>query len=161
MEELKKSGHEDDTLVIYSSDNGIPFPNGRTNLYDSGMAEPLFISSPFNKNRRNQVTHSLTSLLDVTPTILDWFGVKQPKNSENDVHPILTGKSLLPLLDKEPENLSQEAVYASQSLHEVTMYYPMRVVRTHRFKLIHNMNSNAPFPIDQDFYLSPTFQVYK
>lgn len=55
--------------------------------------------------------------------------------------------------------MSEEAIFASHNLHEVTMYYPMRAVRTHRYKLIHNMNYMMPFPIDQDFYLSPTFQV--
>ena len=39
------------------------------------------------------------------------------------------------------------------------MPYPMRYVRSRRYKLIHNLNFWAPFPIDQDFYLSPTFQV--
>lgn len=33
----------------------------------------------------------------------------------------------------------------------------MRAIRTRRFKLIHNLNWKMPFPIDQDFYLSPTF----
>ena len=50
-------------------------------------------------------------------------------------------------------------VYGSQSFHEVTMTYPMRFVSTNRFKLIHNINYQLPFPIDQDFYLSSTFQV--
>lgn len=99
LDELKKSGHEKDTLVIYSSDNGIPFPNGRTNLYDSGMAEPMFISSPIHTERRNQVTHSLTSLLDITPTVLDWFDIKI-ENENNNVYSHLTGRSLLPLLEK-------------------------------------------------------------
>ena len=51
------------------------------------------------------------------------------------------------------------AVFASQTHHEITMYYPMRAVRTKRWKLIHNLNFKMPFPIDQDFYISPTFQV--
>ena len=46
----------------------------------------------------------------------------------------------------------------SQTHHEVTMYYPMRAIRTKRYKLIHNINYKMPFPIDQDFYVSPTFQ---
>lgn len=33
----------------------------------------------------------------------------------------------------------------------------MRVIRTRRYKLIHNLNYKMPFPIDQDFYISPTF----
>ncbi|CAH0564258.1 unnamed protein product [Brassicogethes aeneus] len=149
IEELKKAGHLDDTLIMYTSDNGIPFPNGRTNLYDSGIAEPMFISSPEHKERRNELTNSLASLLDVVPTLLEWFGIK------ND-H--LTGRSLLPLLVQEPLNKTNEAIFASHSLHEVTMYYPMRMIRTQRHKLIHNLNFYSPFPIDQDFYVSPTFQ---
>uniref|UniRef100_A0A1Y1LQD7 Sulfatase N-terminal domain-containing protein n=3 Tax=Photinus pyralis TaxID=7054 RepID=A0A1Y1LQD7_PHOPY len=157
LEELKNAGHLDDTLIIYSSDNGVPFPNGRTNVYDSGLAEPMFISSPVHTDRHNQVTYSLASLLDIAPTLLDWFGVSYEESS-NELKPALTGKSLLPLLTKEPTNVTDEAVYASHTLHEATMYYPMRAVRTHRYKLIHNLNYYAPFPIDQDFYLSLTFQ---
>ena len=36
IKQLTEYGVINDTLVIYSSDNGIPFPSGRTNLYDSG-----------------------------------------------------------------------------------------------------------------------------
>ena len=59
----------------------------------------------------------------------------------------------------EPVENNKTAVYASQTHHEVTMYYPMRAIRTKRFKLIHNLNYMMPFPIDQDFFISPTFQV--
>lgn len=38
------------------------------------------------------------------------------------------------------------------------MYYPMRSIRTQDFHLIHNLNFLMPFPIDQDFFISPTFQ---
>lgn len=37
LEELNNADFKDNTLVIYTSDNGIPFPNGRTNLYDPGL----------------------------------------------------------------------------------------------------------------------------
>merc|ERR1711963_337340 len=76
------------------SDNGIPFPSGRTNLYDSGIKEPLIIVTP-NKNqvtkRTPKTVDSLVSLLDIMPTVLDWHGVSIPAN--------LTGKSLLPYTD--------------------------------------------------------------
>lgn len=38
LQELKAAEFENNTLIIYSSDNGIPFPSGRTNLYDPGNA---------------------------------------------------------------------------------------------------------------------------
>ena len=36
LRELDLAGLTDDTLVLYTADNGIPFPNGRTNLYEGG-----------------------------------------------------------------------------------------------------------------------------
>lgn len=55
LQELEKAGHLNDTLVIFTSDNGIPFPSGRTNLYDPGMAEPMLVSSPEHTARNGQV----------------------------------------------------------------------------------------------------------
>ncbi|XP_076242988.1 N-sulfoglucosamine sulfohydrolase [Calliopsis andreniformis] len=161
LKEVEDAGFKDNTLVIYTSDNGIPFPNGRTNLYDPGLAEPMMIRSPVPNHRRNSVTYSLTSLLDIVPTLLDWFNIPYMNQSSADINevapPPLTGKSLLPLLVEElPEN--NTAIFASQTHHEITMYYPMRAIRTKRYKLIHNINYKMPFPIDQDFYVSPTFQ---
>lgn len=52
LEELKYFGYLNNTIIIYSSDNGPPFPSGRTNLYDPGIVEPLLISKPLqNKSR--------------------------------------------------------------------------------------------------------------
>lgn len=61
------------------------------------MAEPMIISSPYDTDRHNEATYSMTSLLDVTPTLLDWFGLSQDKKVEKYIG-TLTGKSLLPLL---------------------------------------------------------------
>ncbi|XP_055541612.1 N-sulphoglucosamine sulphohydrolase [Wyeomyia smithii] len=162
LQELKNAGFDNETLVIYTSDNGPPLPAARTNLYDPGMAEPMFIRSPDPKSRKNQVTYSMTSHLDLVPTFLDWFNISYPQGAPEtnliDKSIKLTGKSLLPLLYAEPPADPDQAVYASQSFHEITMAYPMRAVRTKRFKLIHNLNYQLPFPIDQDFYVSPTFQ---
>uniref|UniRef100_A0A8C9YKP6 N-sulfoglucosamine sulfohydrolase (sulfamidase) n=1 Tax=Sander lucioperca TaxID=283035 RepID=A0A8C9YKP6_SANLU len=159
LQELRDAGYENDTLVIYSSDNGIPFPNGRTNLYRSGTAEPMLVSSPEHRERWGDTSQAYVSLLDITPTILEWFSVPYPSYSlpggpATLVH--LTGRSLLPALVTEPS--SWHTVYASQSLHEVTMYYPTRSVHQGAYHLLHNLHYRMPFPIDQDLYVSPTFQ---
>ncbi|XP_013794846.1 N-sulphoglucosamine sulphohydrolase-like isoform X1 [Limulus polyphemus] len=162
LKELTDAGLRDNTLVIYSSDNGIPFPSGRTNLYDPGMSEPMLVSNPEHREQWNQVSDDLVSLLDITPTVLDWFDIRYPHYKLFNAPVHLTGKSLLPLTEKLVKSDDvldfSTALFASQSLHEVTMYYPMRVVRTKKYKLIHNLNFKMPFPIDQDFYISPTFQ---
>lgn len=162
LEALRHRNLLESTLIIYSSDNGIPFPSGRTNLYDPGMREPLIISHPSYSWRWGQrSTKAVVSLLDITPTILAYFDIKIPEYrifSKTQKPVRLTGKSLLPLLQSERNRKSFKQVFCSHSLHEITMYYPMRMLRTFRYKLIHNMNFEAPFPIDQDFYISETFQ---
>ena len=89
-----------DTLIIYTSDNGIPFPNGRTNVYDSGVREPFVVASPIHAKSAGATSDVLVSLLDVTPTILDWFNVSYPTYDmfENNGKVKIHGKSLLPLL---------------------------------------------------------------
>lgn len=159
LQELRDAGYENDTLVIYSSDNGIPFPNGRTNLYRSGTAEPMIVSSPEHRKRWGETSQAYVTLLDITPTILDWFSIPYPSYSlpgspSDPVH--LTGRSLLSVLSAEPRHW--QTVYASQSLHEVTMYYPTRSVHQGVYHLLHNLHYRMPFPVDQDLYVSPTFQ---
>jgi N-sulfoglucosamine sulfohydrolase len=154
LKELESAGRAGDTLVVYTSDNGPPFPSGRTNFYEPGMNVPLLVSSP-DKRRWHDVTNAMASHLDLLPTFLEWFGIPQV-GVDNEVA-TLTGKSLLPLLDREPSD-DATAVFGSHNFHEVTMAYPMRVVRDKRYKLIHNLAYESKFPIDQDFYVSWTFQ---
>jgi len=87
---------------------------------------------------------------------LDWFSIPYPSYSIFGTKRVqLTGKSLLPALESEQP---WATAFSSQSHHEVTMYYPMRAIQHQQFRLIHNLNYKMPFPIDQDFYVSPTFQ---
>uniref|UniRef100_A0A3B3YNY5 Sulfatase N-terminal domain-containing protein n=1 Tax=Poecilia mexicana TaxID=48701 RepID=A0A3B3YNY5_9TELE len=159
LQELREAGYDNDTLIIYSSDNGIPFPNGRTNLYRSGTAEPMLVSSPEHRERWGNTSQAFVSLLDITPTVLDWFSIPYPSYilpESPSLQVLLTGRSLLPALTSDPS--SWNTVYSSQSLHEVTMYYPIRSVHQGAYHLLHNMHYRMPFPIDQDLYVSPTFQ---
>ncbi|XP_046382040.2 N-sulphoglucosamine sulphohydrolase-like [Haliotis rufescens] len=153
---LEAAGHMDDTLILFSSDNGIPFPGAKTNLYDPGMGEPMMISSPLHRGSWGKVTESMGSLMDFTPTILDWFNVSYPQYKIFTDVVELTGKSLLPVLSN-PSNLTNDHVFSSHTLHGVHQHYPMRVLRTSKYKLIHNIFPNTPYPIATDIYFSPTF----
>ena len=158
LDALKQFGYDDNTLIIYTSDNGIPFPNAKTNLYDPGMGEPMFVSSPLARQRWGQKSEALVSHLDIVPTILDWFGLTYPKYNIYGPNPVtLTGTSLLPVLEKEPTT-GFDTVFASHNLHEPTMYYPMRVIRNKQMKLIHNLNYGMPKEVALDVFLSPSFQ---
>lgn len=100
----------------------------------------------------------MTSLLDIMPTILDWFSISQ---NDNSIYPVdhntsLPGKSLLPVTAN-PGATGYDVVFASHNFHEVTMSYPMRSIRNRQYKLIHNMFFPIPYPIAEDIFTSPTF----
>ncbi|MBI4581877.1 MAG: sulfatase, partial [Planctomycetes bacterium] len=123
---IEETGHKNDTLVIYLSDNGIPFPGAKTTLYEPGIHLPLLISSPA-QAQRGSVCNAMVSWIDIAPTILEWAGVQPTK--------AMTGRSVLPILDQQ-DPAGWDTVFASHTFHEVTMYYPVRMVRTRRYKYL-------------------------
>lgn len=150
LDALDKSGKANDTLVIYLSDNGMPFPGAKTNLYEPGIHLPLIVRVP-NQSPGGVVNKALVSWIDITPTILEWTGAAAPQYK-------LPGKSLLPLL-KETDAPDRNAVFASHTVHEIWMYYPMRAVRTRQHKLIWNLAYQLEYPIAGDINNSPSWKV--
>lgn len=64
---LKESGELSNTLIIITSDNGMPFPRAKASLYDSGTNMP-FIVMWADKINPGQVSQELVSLTDIAPT---------------------------------------------------------------------------------------------
>ena len=87
--------------------------------------------------------------VDLAPTILEFAGAARDG--------VLHGRSFLAAVDgQNPPGFDE--MYASHTFHEITMYYPMRVVRTRRYKLIWNIAHGLPFPSASDLYNSATWQ---
>jgi N-sulfoglucosamine sulfohydrolase len=149
VQALKETGHWDDTLVLFVSDNGMPFPGAKTTLYEPGMHLPLIVRAPQTKNVGGD-SNALVTWADLTPTILDFCGAKGPD------YP-LHGRSFLATLDR-PDAPGWDEIHASHTFHEITMYYPMRVVRNRKYKLILNLAHQLPYPFASDLYSSPTWQ---
>jgi N-sulfoglucosamine sulfohydrolase len=147
LEQLKRSGRDKDTLVIYVSDNGIPFPGAKTNLYDSGIRLPLIVRAP--GGRAGATTDAMVSWVDVAPTVLDWTGVAGPSKYQ------LPGRSFLPALAEE-RSTGWDEVFASHTFHEITMYYPMRALRTRQHKYIVNLAHQLTYPQASDITNSPS-----
>lgn len=149
LDVLKRSGQMDNTLLLFLSDNGMAFPNAKTNLYDAGARLPLLVRSP-RQAKRGLVNNAMVSWADITPTILDWCGAAGPG------YP-LHGRSFLPVLEQEnPAGWDQ--VYFSHTFHEVTMHYPMRGTRTRQFKYLRNLVNGASFPHASDLWASAAWQ---
>ncbi len=136
LEMLRRVEKAENTLVMFFSDQGAPYPNGGYSHYEPGVAVPMIVSSP-KARKRGVVSEAMVSLADVTPTVLDWTGVAPPPYK-------LHGRSLLPILEQESPS-GWDSVVLSHVMHEVTMYYPMRTIRDRRYKLIWNINYRTPW----------------
>ena len=146
---LTRTGHTDDTLVIFLSDNGRPFPGAKTNLYDPGLHLPLIVHAPGSKGGR--VNDAMISWIDILPTLLEWAGAEGPGYR-------LPGRSILPLLG-EVKGADREQVFASHEFHEINQYYPMRAIRTRTHSYIQNLAWQLPYPIAGDVAESESWKA--
>ena len=96
LEELKRLKIDDNTIIIFSSDNG--YFNGSHGLgskvlpYEEGARTPLIIVDPRNDTIQiGSKTASLSGNVDITATILDFAGIEIPSNYD--------GKSLRPVIE--------------------------------------------------------------
>lgn len=87
---------------------------------------------------------------DLTPTLLDFAGAL-PKDRK------FHGRSWKEAVSEENPK-GWDEVNASHTFHEITMYYPMKVVRTRTHKLIWNIAHPLPFPFASDLWEASTWQ---
>jgi len=150
VEHLKKVGQYDNTVLIYISDNGIAFPGAKTTAYEPGLNLPCIIRTPW-QQKKGIACDALVNWADLTPTILDLAGAMP---GDYEFH----GRSFKPVLEREHVE-DWDTTYASHTFHEITMYYPMRVVRERRFKLIWNIAHGLDYPFASDLWESATWQA--
>ncbi len=149
IQHLKDSGKWDETLFVFLSDHGIAFPGAKTTVYEPGLRSPCVVRDPRQKGRGGRCG-AMVSWVDLAPTVLDFAGAL-PKGQR------FHGRSFLQVLgEKAPRGWDE--VYASHTFHEVTMYYPMRAVRTRTHKLIWNLAAPLPFPFASDLWAAATWQ---
>lgn len=153
IQTLTHMGHIQDTLVIYTSTGGVAFPGAQYNAYEGGVAIPLIVSNPGYSQGKS--TAALVSALDLTPTILDYFGVTFPTYQIFGRTVTPTGKSLIPVLT-DPTKTVHDFVFSTQDLREIQDNFPIRAIRNASYKLIRNTQKS--FPITSDVYNTPTFQ---
>lgn len=146
---LEDSGVYDNTVIIYISDNGIAFPGAKTTVYEPGIRLPCIVRTPW-QSRRGGTSDAMVSWVDIAPTILDMAGVSTGGEA-------FQGRSFAGTIDS-GDTAAFDHVYASHTFHEVFMYYPMRVLRERRYKLIWNIAHELAFPFAQDLRESSTWR---
>lgn len=162
ISELEKRDLLESTLVIFVSDNGAPFVNSKTTLYDAGVRLPLIVSCP--GRGTGTVNPNMVSFLDILPTCIDWVGYEDgtPVKTENTgKSPKRLGKSFLPIIDVAevlPDSKWSQHVFGSHTFHEIQNYWPTRFLRTRRFKYHRNIAWKLDFPFGTDLYGSLSWE---
>jgi len=130
---LEESGQLDNTIVVVTSDHGMPFPRAKASLYDAGSRVPLAIRWPGGVTNPGRAVHAFVNLSDLAPTFLEAAGLEPPE--------IMTAQSLLAVFrNDKPKN--REAAYIAMERHDGCRKggkgYPCRAIRTADYLYIHN-----------------------
>lgn len=120
-------------LFIFSSDHGGQWPFGKWNLYDAGINVPLVWAWP-GRIEQGSRSHALVSWIDLFPTLLDLVGGAAPAG--------LDGRSFAPVLLGAQEQ-HRPVIYTTHSGDGVMNVYPIRSLRTERYKYILNLLPDA------------------
>lgn len=121
---LDEAGIADGTLILLTTDHGLPFPGAKATLTDRGLGVMLIMRGPGGFHG-GHVTDALVSHVDLYPTFLELADAPRPAG--------LPGRSLLPLARREVDAV-REDLFAELTYHAA--YDPQRAVRTSRHKLI-------------------------
>lgn len=117
--ELRRIGIEDNTVIIYTSDNGFFAGSkqlmGKALLYEESIKAPMIVYDPRLPVKKGiQIEKGLISHVDIAPTILDLAGAAIPEN--------YPGKSFLPIVYNEKESI-HNAVFGENNFDN---FYPLR-----------------------------------
>lgn len=121
MTALEETGRAQDTVIVFTSDNGglataegsptcnAPLAEGKGWMYEGGTREPLLIAWPGVIEPGSTCTTPVTTT-DFYPTFLEMAGVNpKPRRADGEIQPC-DGVSLMPLLRGE-QDLRREAIF--------------------------------------------------
>ncbi len=148
INELKAKGVFEDTIIIFTTDHGLPLPFHKCYLNDFGIAVSLIMRVP-NSLANGQVVDSMVSHIDIFPTLCDLLKLDKPN--------YLEGKSFSELF--KGGTFEDQIIFAEINFH--TSYEPSRCARTERYKFIKYFDetylkvnaSNVDVSQTRDFYI--------
>ena len=152
LAELSRRNLSGNTLVVFFSDNGAPFPREKGTLYDAGTRTPLIFSWPGKIAAGSVYDRGLVSTVDLAPTLLDIAGAERPDS--------LQGTSLRQMLTQPGSFVGRDTVFSERNWHDCDEH--QRAIRTDRFKLIRTeAYTELPLCITADIGSSPSFHALR
>ena len=141
LEALQESGCEEDTLVMFLSDNGMAVPFAKANCYLNSTKTPWIVKWPGQVKPGSVDAEHLISGIDYMPTILDVLGIQAPDGMD--------GSSFQLLLRGEQQ---ADRAYVFTEFHKTfaRRCYPMRCVQGKRFGYLINFWAGRTAPMRMD-----------
>jgi len=153
LDYLEEIGELENTIVIVTADNGMPFPRAKANSYEFGVHVPFAVRYP-KEFPGNRLIEDAIGFADIAPTLLE---ISQTPTE--GMLPI-SGKSFLDILKSKKEgqvSLQHRSAYSGRERHSSSRYlnwgYPQRAIRKGDYLLVWNMKperwpSGAPQKYD-------------
>ena len=134
IDALRESGELENTLIIYTGDQGQAYQRAKATAYYAGLHVPLVISGP--GVVKDQTRGDLVSLVDLMPTILNFLELPIPETVQGEVldEPLRGVESIA-----NPPAL--EYVFGEANSHGPSReeHYPTRIVFDGRYYYMHNL----------------------
>jgi N-sulfoglucosamine sulfohydrolase len=136
LDKLQESGELDNTLIVVTSDNGMPFPRVKGQMYEDDFHLPLALCWKESCPGGREV-EDLVSLMELAPTFLEAAGLK--------MDPQMPEKSLMDIIKSDESGQvveSRDRVYMGRERHDMgregDVGYPVRCIRTKRYLYVKN-----------------------
>lgn len=141
LDTLEASDSAENTLVIMTSDHGIPYPGAKWTVRKAGIEVPLIIYQPGTAFTKGKVFPALMSHVDVLPTVLDYMGETIPSEMQ--------GHSLMDVILNEDAEFPRQMAF-SQYTPEMKRDNTSRSVITDRYHLIRYFDAgrSVDYPVD-------------
>jgi len=137
LKTLEDNGELDNTIIVVTSDNGMPFPRAKATLYNYGVHMPLAIRWGKGIKKPGRVIDDFVNHIDFAPTFLEAAGQKVPKE--------MTGRSLMNVLKSDKSGWVDPARYMTVTMLERHVWarpegktYPRRAIHTKDYVYIRN-----------------------
>ncbi len=138
MKRIDEAGVAENTIFIYTSEQGVQFPHGKWTLYDTGVHVAFVVRWPA-RVKAGSVAKAMIQYVDVVPTLVEAAGGTPPAD--------LDGRSFLPVLLGKTDEHHREVfgVHTTRGIINGTPCYPIRSIRTATHKYILNLNAKEAF----------------
>jgi N-sulfoglucosamine sulfohydrolase len=153
LKALDDAGYRESTLVMFLSDNAMPFPFAKGNCYPYSTRTPWIVRWPGTVTPNRVEREHFISTIDFTPTVLEAIGLPQIAGMD--------GHSFLPLLQGKSQN-GRDCVFTTYDQFSDKVTGPIRSVTNGRYTYIFNawfgraepfcsgMTEGRSFPAMQD-----------